>query len=68
MTFAPIGLRGRDHPSKALWVLLHEAISGRKDENISSAYLKAFSFANFQDFYEWVIWAGRISVGHYIPC
>ena len=57
MTFAPIGLRGRGHSSKAIGVLWHEAIPGRKVENISNAYVKAFSFANVGDFKDWVIWA-----------
>lgn len=57
MTFAPIGKRGRSHDLKPVGVLWHEEISGRKDENISSAFNRVFSFAKFRDFSNWVLWA-----------
>ena len=57
MTFAPIGLRGKGHASKAVGVLWHKAISGRKDENITSAYIKMFSHVSCRDNCNWVIWA-----------
>ena len=40
---------------KALGVLWHEGISGRNDEDVSSAFVKAIS-SHFRDFSEVVMW------------
>ena len=55
MTFAPIGLVEK-HGSKAQGVLWHEAISGRNDEDISSAYFKIFPSPHYREDKNWVIW------------
>ena len=64
MTFAPIGwFRGKEHAPKAIGVLWHESIAGRKDENISSAYMKVFSHGSFRDYRNWNIWADNCGWG-----
>ena len=57
MTFAPIGKRGKTNKLKPVGVLWHEAVSGRKDENIASTFKKIFSYSTFRDFSRWVLWA-----------
>ena len=57
MTFAPIGDFGVHHNIKALGLLWHEEIMGRKDEDITSAYWKMFFSRQFRDILRFVIWA-----------
>ena len=47
MTFSPIGDIKKAHNSRGLGFLWHEGISGRKDENISSAYYNVFFIISF---------------------
>ena len=56
MTFAPIGVQGKCNSSKAQGILWHEAICGRRDEDIASAYFKMFSSPLYRDYKNWVIW------------
>ena len=71
MTFAPIGLRGKGHASKAVSVVWHETISGRKDENITSAYIKMFSHVSCRDnctaigLFGLIIVGSKINAGRY---
>ena len=59
LTFAPIG-SSRKHNQKPLAILWNEAIAGRKDEDVSSAYVKALS-PNFRDYTRWVVWLDNCS-------
>ena len=57
MTFAPIGKKGKSHSHKPVGVLWHEAIAGRKDENITSTFRKIFTYPTYRDYKNWVFWA-----------
>ena len=57
MTFAPIGKKGKSHSHKPVGVLWHEAIAGRKDENITSTFRKIFTYPTYRDYENWVFWA-----------
>ena len=59
-TFAPIG-SSKKHNLKRLAVLWNEANAGRKDEDVSSAYVKALLSPNFRDYPRWVVWLDNCS-------
>ena len=59
-SFAPINKK-EVNKNKALGVLWHEEICGRKDEDVTSAFLKAIQFAEFRDFDHYIIWLDNCS-------
>jgi len=59
-TFAPLNKK-EISTKKALGVLWHEGISGRKDEDVASAYIKALEHTAFRDFNSIVIWVDNCS-------
>jgi len=59
-TFAPLN-KADLHKTKALGVLWHEGISGRKDEDVTSAYIAALREVHFRDHKEVVIWLDNCS-------
>ena len=63
MTFAPIGLRGKGHASKAVGVLWHEASNQWEKRRKYHKCLKMFSHVSCRDNCNWVIWADNC--GHY---
>ena len=56
MTFAPIGVQGKCNSSKAQGILWHEAICGRRDKDITSAYYKMFCSPLYRNYKNYVIW------------
>ena len=51
-----IGDFGKHHKKKALGILWHEGINGRKDEDITSCYKKLFFSGPYRDYKIFVIW------------
>ena len=54
-TFAPFNTENSSS-KKALGLLWHEGLSGRKDEDVSSAFIKAMEYVSFRDFTTVVLW------------
>ena len=59
-TFAPLN-KADLHKAKALGVLWHEGLSGRKDEDVTSAYIAALRSVHYRDAKEVVIWLDNCS-------
>ncbi len=59
-TFAPIN-KEEVHKKKALGVLWHEGVSGRKDEDVTSAFIKCMEHPTFRDYSNFVIWVDNCS-------
>ena len=56
MTFAPIGLKKKQHTTNGIGHLWHEEINGRKYENIVSCYYSLLNSVHYRDFENFVIW------------
>ena len=54
-SFAPIATADVQQ-KKALGVLWHEGITGRNDEDVTSAFINAMKYVAFRDFHNFVIW------------
>ena len=59
-TFAPLGGK-KIANTKPVGVIWHEGISGRKDEDVTRAYVKFITSANHRDCKSILIWADNCS-------